>query len=125
LTRRATRVSYKVRRAVGLVRAATTFRSRADMVPGLLEQACLAAGLHRAGGLAHLHLRRCHCLEGHLQRAETLEDAQVDALLRVRVHLEVRVGDEVDHLELQRGSPAAEQVTTLEARLRRRLDYFF
>src|SRR4029077_8649579 len=32
--------------------------------------------------------------------------------------------DEVDHLELQRGSPAAEQVTTLEARLRRRLDYF-
>ena len=79
-----------------------------------------------AGGVS----RRCLHAHGggrlgskaHPQRAQPLQDAQVDALLRVRIHLVVRVGHEKDHLELQRPGAEGEQVAAVEARLRGRLD---
>src|SRR5262249_39005374 len=69
---------------------------------GGLEGALLPAVIRRRRLRQRLqpYRGRPECSEGDAERAEALEDTQVDALLRGGEHDEVGVRDEVDHLEL-------------------------
>src|SRR5579871_4456673 len=77
-----------------------------DLPPTLItpsEQSLLTAGIRgRRERRMQPHRRRRGRNERDLERAEALENAQIDALLRVRVSLVLRASDEIDGLELQR-----------------------